>query len=298
MIATATAAACRRLLLHTVVLASAALSVSCSVPGTATPASAPTVTVDSGDAWDPGLSIVLPDSLAAEFTQLQARLPGQVGMALMPVGGGRMTIFGDWTTGIAWSTIKVPLAIAALRHEQNQSIFEMVRAAITVSDNDAAEALWESLGDAPEARAAVEQVLDEAGRLPSGKLVHTDIDETAFGGTEWSLADQVRFASRLPCLPQTEVVRSMMGQITPDQAWGLGLLDGTEFKGGWGPDDDTGIYTVRQFGLVPVGSGRLAVAIAAQADSGTFADTTALLDHLALLLSRHLPNLTGGVCPG
>ncbi|MFB7875525.1 MULTISPECIES: serine hydrolase [unclassified Nocardia] len=298
MRSTATAAACRRLALSTAVVAAAALSVSCSVPGTATPMSAPTVTVDSGDAWDPGLSIVLPDSLAAEFTQLQAQLPGQVGMALMPVGGGRMTIFGDWTTGIAWSTIKVPLAIAALRHDQNQSIFEMVRAAITVSDNDAAEGLWESLGDAPEARAAVEQILDEGGQLPSGKVVHTDIDETAFGGTEWSLANQVRFASRLPCLPHTEIVTALMGEITPDQAWGLGLLDDTEFKGGWGPDDDTGVYTVRQFGLVPVGSGRLAVAIAAQADSGTFEDTTALLDSLALLLSRHLPNLTGGVCPG
>ncbi|WP_278263744.1 hypothetical protein [Nocardia sp. AG03] len=298
MRSTATAAACRRLLLSTGVLAAAVLSVSCSVPGTATPMSAPTVTVDSGDAWDPGLAIVLPDSLAAEFTQLQSQLPGQVGMALMPVGGGRMTIFGDWTTGIAWSTIKVPLAIAALRHEQNQSIFEMVRAAITVSDNDAAEGLWESLGDAPEARAAVEQILDEGGQLPSGKIVHTDIDETAFGGTEWSLANQVRFASRLPCLPHTEIVTALMGEITPDQAWGLGLLDDTEFKGGWGPDDDTGVYTVRQFGLVPVGSGRLAVALAAQADTGTFEDTTALLDRLALLLSRHLPNLTGGVCPG
>ncbi|MFE3541490.1 hypothetical protein ACFXK0_00790 [Nocardia sp. NPDC059177] len=300
MKSTAMAAACRRLLLQGVVLASAALSVSCAISGTATPVSAPTVTVNSDDTWDPGLSIVLPDSLAAEFTQLQSQLPGQVGMALMPVGGGRMTIFGDWTTGIAWSTIKIPLAIAALRHDQDrhQSIFEMVRAAITVSDNAAAEGLWESLGDAREARVAVEQVLDEGGRLPSGKVAHVDIDETAFGVTEWSLADQVRFASRLPCLPHTEVVTRLMGQITPDQAWGIGLLEDTEFKGGWGPDDDTGIYTVRQFGLIPVGSGRLAVAIAAQADSGTFDDTTALLDRLALLLSRHLPELTGGVCPG
>ncbi|MFE1591901.1 hypothetical protein [Nocardia sp. NPDC058705] len=295
MKSTGTAAACRRLLLCGV-LASAALSTSCTTPGTPTAVSAPTVTVNSEDAWHPGLSIGLPDSLAAEFTLLQSKLPGQVGMALMPVGGGRMTIYGDWSTGIAWSTIKVPLAVAALRHDSTQSIFEMVQAAITVSDNDAAEGLWESLGDAPEAADAVQQVLDEAG--DTGKASsHTELDTTAFGGTEWSLANQVRFASRLPCLPNSEVVTALMGEITEDQGWGLGLLDDTEFKGGWGPDDITGMYTVRQFGLVPVGSGQLAVALAAQADSGSFDDTTALLDRMTLLLSRHLPNLRGGVCP-
>lgn len=294
---TRTAAMGRRRLLC-VVLAAAALSASCSISGTAVPASAPTVTVDSDDPWHPGLSIVLPDSLAAEFTQLQSALPGQVGMALMPVGGARMTIYGDWVSGIAWSTIKVPLAVAALRHERNQSIMELVRAAITVSDNDAAYGLWESLGTGTEAAEAVQQILDEAGDTSTGKAGRrTEMDDTSFGGTEWSLANQVRFASRLPCLPETEVVTELMGEITPDQAWGLGLLDGTVFKGGWGPDDDTGIYTVRQFGLVPVGSGMLAVAFAAQADSGTFEDTTALLDRMAQLLARHLQELRGGVCP-
>ncbi|PWV81487.1 hypothetical protein DFR69_101830 [Nocardia neocaledoniensis] len=291
-------AAVVRRLLHSVVLVSAALSASCALPDAPAAVRAPTVAVRSEDAGNPGLSIMRPDSLTAEFTQLQAQLPGQVGMALMPVGGGRMTIYGDWTTGIAWSTMKVPLAVAALRHDQDQSIFEMVQAAITVSDNDAAYGLWESLGDGEEAAAAVQQVLDEAGDIPAGKQsVRTELDYTSFGGTEWSLANQVRFASRLPCLPQTEVVTKLMGEITPEQGWGLGLLDNTEFKGGWGPDDYTGVYTVRQFGLVPVGSGQLAVALAAQADSGTFDDTTALLDRMALLLARHLPELRGGVCP-
>ncbi|MGW5452902.1 hypothetical protein [Nocardia sp. NPDC003979] len=290
-------AACRGLV-SGVLLMSAALTGSCAVPGNPTAATAPTVQRDEGEAWRPGQSVILPDSLAAEFTQLQATLPGQVGMALMPVGGGRMTIYGDWTTGIAWSTIKVPLAVAALRHDHDQSIFEMVQAAITVSDNDAAYGLWQSLGDGTAAAEAVQQVLDEAGEVNTDKPeMRTELDYTAFGVTEWSLANQVRFASKLPCLPDTEVVMRLMGEITPEQGWGLGLLDHAEFKGGWGPDDDTGMYTVRQFGLIPVGSGQLAVALAAQADSGSFEDTTALLDRMALLLARHLPDLRGGVCP-
>ncbi|WP_229683754.1 hypothetical protein [Nocardia camponoti] len=271
---------------------------SCSLPGSHATTHPPTVTVDSAKGWQPGLSIALPDSLASEFTQLQSKLPGQVGMALMPVGGGRMTIFGDWTSGVAWSTIKVPLAVAALRQSSDESVLALAQAAITVSDNDAAEQLWGSLGYGEQAADAVQKILDEGGDTAAKPSARTTLDFTAFGGTEWSLANQVRFASRLPCLTGSQQVTTLMGEITPDQGWGLGLLPGTEFKGGWGPDDDTGIYTVRQFGLVPIGSGKLAVAIAAQADSGTFEDSTALLDRLAALLERHLPELRGGVCPG
>ncbi|MBF6130525.1 hypothetical protein [Nocardia brasiliensis] len=257
----------------------------------------PAVVVDTAGSFRPGLSVSIPDSLAADFTQLQPNLGGQVGLAIMPVGGGRMTIFGDWVSGIAWSTIKVPLAIAALRHDPDESVFENAEAAITVSDNGAAEALWESLGDGLEAAQAVQDVIDEAGDSTTGLAgPRTRLDYTAFGQTEWTLANQVRFASRLPCLPETFQVPELMAEITPDQSWGLGNLEGAAFKGGWGPDDETGIYTVRQFGVVPTQNGMVAVALAAQADSGTYEDSTAILSRLAVLLGRHLAELRGGTC--
>ncbi len=242
-------------------------------------------------------TVSLPDSLAAEFTHLQSRLAGQVGMAIMPVGGGRMTIFGDWTSGIAWSTIKVPLAIAALRHDARHAIARQAEAAITVSDNAAAVALWRSLGDRRTAAAAVQNILDEAGYEIGHAQVRATLDHTAFGVTEWTLAGQTRFAAQLPCLPATEQVTDLMQDIAPDQAWGLGVLEGTAFKGGWGPDDTTGSYTARQFGVIPVRSGAIAVALGAQADSGTFDDATALLSQLAHLLGRHIDQLRGGSCP-
>lgn len=256
-----------------------------------------TVTAQTAGTWAAGRTVSLPNSMAADFTQLQPTLPGQVGLAIMPVGGTRITVFGDWTTGIAWSTIKVPLAIAALRHDPEGAMLD-AEAAITISDNAAADALWNSLGDGLEAAQAVQQVLDEAGDAVTGVAgPRTRLDYEAFGATEWSLTDQVRFASRLPCLPQTETVTRLMGEIVPDQGWGLGTLDGAEFKGGWGPDDETGVYTARQFGLLPTRSGLVAVALAAQADSGSFADATALLDSLAALLGRHVDELRGGKCP-
>ncbi|WP_223512400.1 MULTISPECIES: hypothetical protein [Nocardia] len=271
---------------------------SCALfPGERTATEAPPVVVDTVGAWRPNLTVSVPDSLAADFTQLQPRLGGQVGMAIMPVGGGRMTVFGDWVSGIAWSTMKVPLAIAALRHDSQEEIRHEVEAAITWSDNDAAEALWQSLGDGLEAAKAVQDVIDEAGDATTGVAgPRTTLDYTSFGGTEWTLANQVRFASQLPCLPESFHVTELMTEITPEQAWGLGVLEGTAFKGGWGPDDETGVYTVRQFGLVPVRSGMIAVALAAQADSGTFEDSTAILSRMAQLLGRHLDELRGGSC--
>jgi hypothetical protein len=287
-----------RAVLHCAAVATLLTVTSCGLlPNKHEPSTAPTITVDTAGSWRPRGSINLPDSLAADFTQLQPNLPGQVGMAIMPVGGGRMTIFGDWTSGIAWSTIKVPLAIAALRHDPEGAASD-AEAAITVSDNGAAEALWESLGDGLEAAKAVQEVLDEAGDAVTGVAgPRTRLDYTAFGQTEWTLANQARFASRLPCLAQSAPVTELMQQITPEQRWGLGSITGAEFKGGWGPDDNTGVYLVRQFGVVPTKSGDVAIALAAQADTGQFEDATALLDRLAQLIARHLDELRGGKCP-
>jgi len=234
--------------------------------------------------------------LSADFTLLETMLPGRVGLAIMPVGGSRTTMMGDLTGGLAWSTIKIPIAVAALRNDPD-GLLDYAEAAITFSDNDAAGTLWNSLGS--NAAQAVQQVLDEADdTMPGGPWPHTAIDEYAFGATEWSLADQVRFASQLPCLPDTDTVTDLMSQITDEHRWGLGALDGAIFKGGWGPDDDTGEYLVRQFGLVPVRDGYIAVAMTAQADSGDFETATEMLDSLAVLVGDHLSDTRSGNCPG
>ncbi|MEC3954596.1 hypothetical protein VMT65_16270 [Nocardia sp. CDC153] len=246
----------------------------------------------------------LPKSLAfaADFADLKAALDGRVGIAVMPVGGGDMTQLGDWSTGIAWSTIKVPLALAALRHDP-EGMRSTAEAAITFSDNDAAQELWNSLGNGNQAADAVEAILREAGDTTTDvaarhtKLAALESDDLlAFGATDWSLADQVHFASKLPCLPRANSVVSLMSEITPSQSWGLGRLIGAEFKGGWGPDDETGKYTVRQFGLIPTLNGPVAVALAAEPTSGSFDDATDMMDKLALLVGDHLPDLRGGLC--
>lgn len=242
------------------------------------------------------MSVTVPGTLAAGFAELQAAQAGRIGLAIMPVGGDRPVVFGNWTTGPAWSTMKVPLAIAAVRRDPDKIDYS-VSATITASDNSAADALWESLGTPQQAAAAVQAVLREAGdTVTTVPVKRVRADYSAFGQAEWALADQVVFASRLPCLSGSKAVVDLMDEIGASQQWGLGAeFDKAEYKGGWGPDTSGG-YLVRQFGLVPTGGGKLAIAVAAQPDSGTFSDGISMLNKIADLVEEHLGEFTGGVC--
>ncbi len=251
----------------------------------------------------PDMALTLPGGLAADFAKLQSELPGHMGLAVMAVGSDRVLTLGDWSTGIAWSTIKVPLALAALRRDP-VGLADTARAAITESDNDAAQALWIALGGGEPAAEAVQSVLREAGDTVTDvadrhnpDAAQSIDDPMVFGATPWSLADQVRFAAHLPCLRDASPVVDLMQQITDDQRWGLGSFVGAQFKGGWGPDDETGAYLVRQFGLVPTRSGRIAIAIAAQPDSGSYEDAITMMNRLSALMAEHVHELHGGQCP-
>ncbi|MFI6867292.1 hypothetical protein [Nocardia sp. NPDC050406] len=239
--------------------------------------------------------VAVPGTLAWDFNELQDSLAGKVGLAVMPVGGERMVALGDWTTGAAWSTMKVPLTLAALRNNSGYS--GAASTAITASDNASADTLWQSLGTADVAAQAVQDVLREGGdsttKVPATR---SRAEYSAFGQAEWSLADQVHFGAQLPCLPQSESVISLMSKISYGQRWGLGTLDNAQFKGGWGPDT-SGNYLVRQFGLLPVEGGEIAIALAAQPNSGSFDDGTVILNKLAALVEKHLSELSGGSCP-
>ncbi|WP_245717365.1 hypothetical protein [Nocardia jejuensis] len=257
----------------------------------------PTGTASARAAAPSSMVVTVPGTLAWDFVnELRPSLNAKVGLAIMPVGGDRVVALGDWTTGPAWSTMKVPLTLAALR--ENSGYTGAASSAITLSDNSAADTLWQSLGTPTTAADAVESVLREGGdgvtKVPATRARS---DYSAFGQSDWSLSDQLQFASNLPCLPQSDSVTTLMGKISSGQRWGLGNLDGAEFKGGWGPDVN-GNYLVRQFGLIPVEGGEVAIAIATQANSGSFDEGTTILTKVATLISKHVSELRGGNCPG
>src|SRR5689334_21885521 len=63
------------------------------------------------------------ETLAADFDRLTAKLHAVAGLTVVAVGDGQAPMaLGHWRTGPAWSTIKVPLVIAALREEQSPKV--------------------------------------------------------------------------------------------------------------------------------------------------------------------------------
>ncbi len=168
-------------------------------------------------------------------------------------------------------------------------------AAITRSDNDSAEQVWESLGDPVTAAGKVQAVLSQAGDPTVVQSQRIRPEYTAFGQTEWSLSNQVHFLSQAACDAANAPVLDLMGQIEADQRWGLGGIPGAQFKGGWGPDAN-GKYLVRQLGVIPAGNGKVAVAIAAAPASGAFGDGTHTLDTMTQWISSHLDQMPSGTC--
>lgn len=210
---------------------------------------------------------------------------------------------GDLETDYAWSTAKVPIAVAYER--VTGEIDGIVEAALTVSDNDAAAVMWDSLGGGAASRKDVDAVLAEAGDTETHMQTNEDGDYNGvFGMTDWSVRAQAVMGANLLCIDGGPDVYEIMGDIAEDQSYGLGAIPGAHFKGGWAPDDDTGEYLVRQVGVLPAfgndsGDAKdgpfVGVSVAVRPDDGTYGTAMEILDDLAVIMAER-PAL-GGRCP-
>ena len=238
------------------------------------------------------------DQLAADFGILQGQMDADIGIALSPVGSALPQVrFGTWDAGPAWSTMKVPVAMAALRAPGSAGVTPEMISAITQSDNAAAEAMWAGLGDPATAAAKVDAVLRDAGDDTLVQAERVRPEFSAFGQTTWSLINQSRFLAAAACDRRNAPVFEFMGRISPDQRWGVGGISGAQFKSGWGPAED-GAYLVRQMALIHTPGGTTAVAIAAEPASGSYDDGIANLSEVARWLTAHLAALPAGKCAG
>ncbi len=229
-----------------------------------------------------------PPRLEASFQELAAAVPATVGIAIARPNVAEVVSLGRWSTGVAWSTIKVPLAIAALRRNPARA-HDLVVKAITESDNEASERLWSHLGDPARAALRVQAVVQECGDAATVvESQRTRPPFTAFGQTQWSLDGQARFAAGLPGLGDAATVIDLMRRLTPDQRWGL-AAKGIAAKAGWGPGlaDD---YLVRQFGILPTESAHVGVALAAAARA--FDAGVDVINAMADWLVSELPAMT------
>jgi hypothetical protein len=224
----------------------------------------------------------------ASFRRLAARLPGREGVSVSAGGPDRrVQRLGSVRTGAAWSTAKVPVAMAVIDAGVGRSAD--VRKAITASDNAAAERLWAALGGGRRAaRAATAQLRAGGDRQTEVQSVRVRPGYTPFGQTLWSLSAQARFTRGMACLRAGRRVLELMGRVVGGQRWGLGSAGrATRFKGGWGPDD-AGRYLVRQMGVLEPSRGRsIAVTVAAIPADGSFDTGTRSLTRIARWAVRH-----------
>ncbi|MDO5030354.1 MAG: hypothetical protein Q4E11_07190 [Corynebacterium sp.] len=272
-----------RIALTTAMAATLGLS-ACTIGG-GDEAATPSPTLDDGSSGNSSREATapgeLPRKVIAAVEDVQEEYGGIAGVAVATPGkDSNVADTGEFTTGPAWSTSKVPVSIAAVRQ---YGMTPQVEAAITISDNDAAEATWYSLGDDATAGATTDEILREGG--DESTVMGTDrVREqyTVFGQTQWDLDDQAVFGANMQCIEAGPEVAELMGQIADEQAYGLGHIPNAHFKGGWGPDDE-GIYLVRQFGFIPGEKPGtfIGIAIAAQPDDGSYETGQEMLNDIA-----------------
>jgi hypothetical protein len=227
----------------------------------------------------------------ASFQQLAASLGGESGLAVSGVGAGRkVEKVGGLQSVIAWSTAKVPVAMAAI--DAGVQDDANLTAAITASDNAAATRLWSALGAPENAAAAANEELRRGGDQRTQVESRTlRSGFTPFGQTLWTLSDQARFTAAMPCSAAGVQVLGLMGNVVAAQRWGLGAAGASaQLKGGWGPGSSPGAgggYLDRQMGIVTVRGKPLAVAIASRPSDGSHESGTRSLTAIARWLVAH-----------
>jgi hypothetical protein len=202
----------------------------------------------------------------------------------------RIHHLGELKGGVAWSSIKVPIAVAVIRRGGGGRNRQLLRRAITASDNQAAEQLWSGLGSPASAGQSVERTLAAAGDATTAvQTRRVRAGFTSFGQTRWPLTSQQRFMAGMPCLRASDPILRLMSDIIPSQSWGLGSSGlPARFKGGWGPGS-SGRYLVRQLGLLELPNGRpVAVTMATIASDGQFHSGARNLTRIARWLVGHV----------
>jgi hypothetical protein len=211
-----------------------------------------------------------------------------VGVAIAAAGHDAVS-YGEWSSGVAWSTCKVPLVIAARRAGVGDD--ELAASTICRSDNVASEHLWAMLGDPLAAAQQLQTVIREAGDpVTTVEPRRTRAGYTAFGQTQWSLAGQARFAAGLTQLAGACEVVGLMTDLCAEHQWGL-AAKGYAAKGGWGPGV-AGEYLVRQFGIVSTATGNFGLALAAEVPDGGYRAGVDVINDLTEWVVEHFAELS------
>lgn len=198
-------------------------------------------------------------------------------MSVALYNGDTLTTAGSLGTLPSWSTVKVPIAFAALEHcsYSEKYLEQLITASIEWSDNASAHTLYSCLW-----QEGTPMELTADAIAPSGTRPAVD---PAWGITKWSAPSQAQYGYYLSTIDQDNVVIEAMKNIAEDQSYGLGVIKNSAFKGGWSDHTD-GSWHTRQFGFFTHNGSAYGVAIVARSENGSYADGQAALTAIAEVL--------------
>ncbi|MEV6012197.1 serine hydrolase [Streptomyces sp. NPDC051976] len=202
-------------------------------------------------------------AVAAAVADLAGETDGNLAVAVTDAGGsGAAAVYdsaaGGGHTYDTASIVKVDILAALLLQDQRAGTLltagqrRLADAMIESSDNDAATALWDTIGGA----AGLDAVNDTLG------LAHTDGGSGELWGlTQTTAADQLALLravfgdhSALSAASRAYVA-SLMGAVDADQNWGVSAADsaaggGFALKNGWLRRTATGLWDINSVGRI------------------------------------------------
>ncbi len=212
-----------------------------TVPDTATPTPGPPPRMLAGYTPLPlaSLSPTAANLIAASngAVTLAVALPGQ-GIVYTANSDTRLPL-----ASVAKLLIMLTLLDGTMRppRELSEDERESLNAMITVSDNDAADALWDEIGGS----AGVRAFLDCVGITGVTFSPDDDWGDTAASGEAVAVLLARLETGDLLDAPRRALALDFMGRVIPDQHWGVTALAldvspgvTVDVKNGWYPDDD------------------------------------------------------------
>jgi hypothetical protein len=190
---------------------------------------------------------------SSSFSKLKLSGPAAVSVTGRGRTDATISVGGGVPSYDAWSTIKIPLAMAALRRSTSATTKGRVERALRNSDNTAAAQLWAQLGGGRTAARRVDAVLRDYGDTATRTQSRATPGRSAYGRTRWYTKAQSRFMSRIACNREGGFIRHQLARTTAGP-WGLMTFKRPLNKNGYGPV--SGRYLVRQTALVLGSDGR------------------------------------------
>lgn len=201
--------------------------------------------------------------------------PSSISVAACNMATGASYSWGATSGMLTGSIVKLWILETLLLQDQDNgtsiSAAEQGTATLMIenSDNDAAEDLFEDIGDR-------DALIDSGPRLGMSHSVPGDGDY--WGLTQTSATDYIALLKNLvaptgsPLNPTSQAyVLGLMRQVESDQRWGVGVVadPGTDFanKNGWlAVDDDDDLWLVNSVGVVSIHGQQVLMAVQTQHD--------------------------------